>query len=165
MDPNHLIPVEKSSTSRILRAAWLSICLLAACTPERSGTHEITGTQAQRVAAVSGILRKNGPLPSALLDAHFLEQQTGDGQLGPSDFNTFYALTVSTTDLGAWRSALSPAPTAPEFVAPSDPHSWWLAKQEFPTLTFYSPEPLTGRPNGWVGIAPDGRILIFNFTM
>lgn len=145
-------------------ATCLLACLLAACTPERSATHEVSGTQGERVAAVTRIIRKNAPLPSALSDAHFVEEQTGDGQLGPSDFRAFYALTVPVADLGAWRSALPATATPPEFVAPRSAHPWWLSAEDLPNLTFYSPQPLTGRSNGWVGIAPDGRIFIFTFT-
>ena len=118
---------------------------------------------------MSQIITKHAPLPSALLDAHFLEQQVGDGKLGPSDFTSFYAVTVAPNDLPAWRSALAPirSPnTPPKYATPKQPLSWWLTHDDFLRLTFYDPKSLTGRSNGWVGIAPDsGKIYVYVFTM
>ena len=144
---------------------------VAACEPEPespiSSVHEIAGTDAERAAAVSRLIGRHAPLPSALLDAHFLEEQLGDGFLGPSDFHAFYALTVAPADLAAWRSALPPLPASnepPAYAVPEQPRPWWLTRDDFSRLAFYDPEPLTGRLHGWVGIAPDGRIFIFTFT-
>ena len=150
--------------------ALLLLCLMAACSPKRpaESSREISGTQAQRVATVSSLISKRAPLPSPILDAHFVEQQIGDGQLGPSDFAAFYALTVAPADLSAWRSALPTIETQntpPKYVTPKQPRPWWLTHDDFLSLTFYSPESLTGRINGWVGIAPDGRIFVYAFTM
>lgn len=117
---------------------------------------------------MSQLVSKLAPLPTPLLDAHFAEQQTGDGELGPSDFAGFYALTVAPADLAAWRSALptiQPPNTPPKYSIPKQPLSWWLTHDDFLGLTFYSPKSLTGRSNGWVGIAPDGRIFVYAFTM
>lgn len=151
--------------------ALLFLCVMAACTPKRpvESSREIKGTQAERIAAVSQLISKLAPLPSPLLDAHFVEQQTGDGQLGPSDFTAFYALTVAPADLPAWRSALPKiqAPnTPPKYAAPKQSLPWWLTQDDFLRLTFYNPKSLTGRTNGWVGIAPDsGKIFVYAFTM
>jgi len=150
--------------------ALLLLCSMVACSPKRpaESAHEITGTQAERIAAVSQLVSKHAALPSALLDAHFVEQQTGDGQLGPSDFAAFYALTVAPADLAAWRSTLPTIEgqnTPPKYVTPKQPHSWWLTHDDFLSLTFYSPKSVTGRSNGWVGIAPDGRVFVYAFTM
>jgi hypothetical protein len=150
--------------------ALLLLCSLAACSPKRPAEsfREISGTSVERIAAVSAVISKRAPLPSPILDAHFVEQQTGDGQLGPSDFAAFYALTVAPADLAAWRSALptiEPQNTPPKYVTPRQPCPWWLNHDDFPGLTFYSPKSLTGRSNGWVGIAADGRIFVYAFTM
>ena len=150
--------------------ALLLLCSMGACSPKRpaESSREISGTQAERIAAVSKLVSKLAPMPSPLLDAHFVEQQTGDGRLGPSDFAAFYALTVAPADLAAWRSALRPIEaqnTPPKYVAPKQPLPWWLTHDGFLGLTFYSPESLTGRSNGWVGIAPDGKIFVYAFTM
>jgi hypothetical protein len=147
------------------------ILTLAACDSKRS--NEVTGTQAERVAAVSKLLSKTAPLPSSLLDAHFVEEQTGDGGLGPSDFQAFYALTVAPADLPAWRAALSKVKTWNHFsndedikrAAPKKAQPWWVSGADLGALEFYSPHSLTGRANGWVGIAPDGRIFVYSFTM
>jgi hypothetical protein len=150
--------------------ALLFLCSMAACSPKRpaESSHEITGTQAERIAAVSQLVSKLAPLPSPILDAHFVEQQTGDGQLGPSDFAAFYALTVAPADLAAWGSALAAIEaqnTPPKYATPKQPLPWWLTHDNFLRLTFYSPKSLTGRSNGWVGIAADGRIFVYAFTM
>lgn len=147
------------------------ICTMAACDSKPS--NELTGTQAERVAAVPKLLSKTDPLPSSLLDAHFVGEQTGDGGFGPSDFKAFYALTVAPADLPAWRAALSKVKTWNHFsndeeikrAAPKKAQPWWVSGADLGALEFYSPHSLTGRANGWVGIAPDGRIFIYSFTM
>jgi hypothetical protein len=148
----------------------LLLCSMTACGPKRPAetSREISGTQAERVASVSSLISKRAPLPSPILDAHFAEEQTGDGQLGPSDFTAFYALSVAPADLAAWRSALPTIEaqnTPPKYITPKQPLPWWLTQNDFLGLTFYSPKSLTGRSNGWVGIAPDGRIFAYAFTM
>ena len=162
--------VRRCSHTPMKTLALLLLLSLAACSPKRpaESSHEIGGTQAERVAAASPLISKRAPLPSAILDAHFVEEQTGDGRLGPSDFAAFYALTVAPADLAAWRSALPTIEaqnTPPMYVTPKQPRSWWLTHDDFVGLTFYSPKSLTGRSNGWVGIAPDGRLFVHAFTM
>jgi hypothetical protein len=154
--------------------AVLLLCAMTACSsksPESS--REIDGTTAERVAAIAKLLSKTAPLPSPLLDAHFVEEQTGDGRLGPSDFRAFCAIAIAPADLPAWRAALSKSATWNHFsndeeikrAAPKNAQPWWVSLSDLATLEFYSPHSLTGRPNGWVGIAPDGRIFVYTFTM
>ena len=144
---------------------------LTACSPKRplELTYEITGTRAERVSAVSRILATHKPLPGALLDAYFVEQQTGDGYLGPSDFVSFCVLTVAAADLPAWRAAMSPIEpqnSPPNHEVPKKEVPWWLSPAEFKALEFYSPSTFGGRANGWIGIQSEtGRIFVFTFTM
>lgn len=150
--------------------ALLLLFSMAACDPKppAESFQKIDGTTAERVTAVAKLLSKTAPLPSTLLDAHFIEQQTGDGRLGPSDFAAFYAFSVAPADLAAWRAALQPIESQnrpPQFAAPKQAQSWWATQDDFRNLDFYSPNSLTGRHNGWVGIAPDGRIFVYAFTM
>ena len=150
--------------------ALLLLCSMTACSSKRpaESSREISGTQGERIARVSPLISKLAPLPSPIFDAHFIEEQTGDGQLGPSDFAAFYALTVAPADLAAWRSALPTIETQntpAKYVTPKQPRSWWLTHDDFLGLTFYSPKSLTGRSNGWVGITPDGRVFVYAFTM
>jgi hypothetical protein len=154
--------------------ALLLLCTAAACSPKPpESSQTIDGTTLERVAVISKLLSKTAPLPSSLLDAHFVEEQTGDGRLGPSDFKAFYALTVAPADLPAWRAALSESKTWNRFAndedirraAPKKAQPWWVSVADLGTLEFYSPQSLTGRFNGWVGIAPDGRIFVYSFTM
>lgn len=162
-------------TTLMKTLSLLLFCSMAACSPRppAESSQKIEGTTAERVAAISKLLSRSTPLPSALLDAHFVEEKTGDGHLGPSDFRAFYALTVAPADLPAWKAALSKSKTWNHFsnddeikrAAPKKAQSWWVSGAELGTLEFYSPHPLTGRANGWVGIAPDGRIFVYSFTM
>ena len=143
---------------------------LAACGPRepQESTHEIHGTKEERVAVISKLISTAAPLPGAILDAHFIEEQTGDGRLGPSDFRAFYALTVAPDDLALWRSALPPMKSSmpsPGYATPKQPRDWWTTQKDFDGLEFFSPKSLTGRSNGWIGIAPDGRIFIYAYTM
>ncbi len=153
----------------------LLACALTACESKGTGasTQEIEGSKAERVAVISKMIGRTAPLPTPVLDAHFIEEQTGDGRLGPSDFAAFYALTVAPADLPAWRAALSQSKTWNHFAndeeikraAPKRARSWWVSGADLGSLEFHSPHSLTGRANGWVGIAPDGRIFIYTFTL
>jgi len=128
--------------------------------------HEISGTTAQRVARTTAILEKTHPLPSALIEAQFLEEQTGDGNLGPSDFEAFYRIDVTPTDIPAWTSLLTPLASKAEFAAPRRAHGWWVSAGAFGALRFYEPAALTGKAHGWIGISPEqGVIYIYTFTM
>lgn len=148
----------------------LSVCSLAACSPRKpaESTQEAGGTKAERIALVSRIVTRNSPLPSALTDARFIEEKTGDGRLGPSDFKSFSVLTVAPADLPAWKAALAPLEahnTPPAIVSPKQACPWWVDATDFAGLEFRSAKSLSGRVNGWVGIAPDGRIFVYSFTM
>jgi hypothetical protein len=55
--------------------------------------------------------------------------------------------------------------SGPVFGAPKKAQPWWVSGADLGALEFYSPHSLTGRVNGWGGIAPDGRIFIYSFTM
>ena len=167
---------QDSPNPRICPRLWGSVigillaCSVTACNSKapRSSTQDVGGSQAERVAEISKIISRTTPQPSPILDAHFVEEQTGDGNLGPSDFASFCALTVAPGDLAAWRSALPPIEphnTPPKLVNPKQAQPWWVTPNDFSTLEFYSPKSLTGRNNGWVGIAPDGRIFVYSFTM
>jgi hypothetical protein len=146
-------------------------CLLAlaACSPTnapKTSLHEVTGSSSERVAAVSAIITKHKAPPTAILDARFLEEQTGDGNLGPSDFRTFYFVEVAPQDVARWTDVLTPLSGMAEYDAPAQPREWWIARDAFASLQFYRPDSLTGRSHGWIGVSPQtGRIYIFTFTM
>ena len=153
----------------------LLACSMSACGQKnaRISTHEADGSQAERVTKITKLLSKSGPLPGALLDANFVEEQAGDGRLGPSDFRSFYALKVAPADLPAWKAALSKSKPANTFsnaeeihhASPKEAMPWWVSEPDVDQLEFFSPHSLTGNANGWVGIAPDGNIYIHVFTM
>jgi hypothetical protein len=155
--------------AQVFGVLWMG--LLGACDskPAAESYFEITGTQSERIAKVSQRLAAQAPLPGALLDAHFLEQQYGDGVMGPSDFTAYYALTVAPADLPAWQASLAPLEplnASPTYAAPKQPAPWWMTREEFSQLQFYSPKAYTGRSHGWLGIVPgSGKIFIYAFTM
>ena len=145
----------------------LLVGLLTACgpNPPKQSFSEIVGPLADRVANVGRIISKHGPLPSPLLDARFVEEQIGDGDLGPSDFTSFYELTVAPTDIAKWRAVLKTTKDH-EYDSPNPPKEWWVSEADFARLDFFEPKPLTGRIHGWVGIAGQtGKIYILAFTM
>lgn len=163
-------------TTAALSIALLSIAAIAKAAdpkPEPAKQEAKDGRQAERVAKITKQLSRAGKLPGQLLDAHFVEERTGDGLFGPSDFKAFYALSVAPADLPAWRAALSRVKTWNHFAndedikrsAPKKAQPWWVKGADLGAMEFYSPHSLTGRANGWVGIAPDGRIFIYAFTM
>jgi len=84
----------------------------------------------------------------------------------------FYALAVAPADLPAWRAALSKPKPWNHFsndgdikrAAPAASQPWWVREDDVNALEFYSPQSLTGRSNGWVGLALDGRIFVYAFT-
>lgn len=166
----------KNKTTLFTVACHVLLLLsLGACSPKPAAqsSKEIPGEKAERVAAISKIVAKQSPLPSPLLDAHLLEEKVGDGLLGPSDFKTFYALTVDPANIPAWRTVLSKSKPWNRFsnddelrrVVPTKAQSWWVNGADLGKLEFFSPHSLTGKANGWVGLAPDGRIFVYTFTM
>jgi hypothetical protein len=153
----------------------LMACSLSACGEKNAQTssHGIQGSKEERTAKITKMLSKSAPLPGTLLDAYFVEEKTGDGRLGPSDFKSFYALTVAPEDLPAWKVALSKSKLENTFsnaaeikhAAPAKAEPWWVTEADLGKLEFYSPQSLTGNANGWVGISADGKIYVHVFTM
>jgi hypothetical protein len=150
--------------------AWIILLffLLAACiqpTPPAPAIFEITGDRAHRVAEISALLAKQQPPPTSILDAYFRQERMGDGELGPSDYRTFWMIAVAPADLPHWQALLSPRDAPPAYQQPATPQAWWITRAEFAGLTFYNPESLTNSVHGWIGVSPaTGRIFIFTFT-
>lgn len=146
------------------------VCLfmLIACSggnAPKTSVREVTGSRIERVAAVSAIITKYKAPPTAILDAHFVEEQIGDGVLGPSDFRAFYLINVAPKDVSHWTKVFAPLGETAEYDAPAQTN-WWIARDTFGSLQFYKPDILTGRVNGWIGVSQQtGNIYIFTFTM
>jgi hypothetical protein len=149
--------------------SFTCLLALAACSrtnAPRTSHHEFTGSSSERVAAVTAIITKHKAPPTAMLDAQFLEEQTGDGNLGPSDFRAFHFVEVAPQDVARWTEVLTPLSGTAEYNAPVQPREWWIARDAFASLQFYKPDILTGRVHGWIGVSQQtGRIYIFTFTM
>lgn len=97
-----------------------------------------------------------------------LEEQMGDGYLGPSDYATFCVLTATPKAIAAFRQALSPLHLphdSTQYAAPRKAVDWWLSEPEFKQLELFKPSLLTYRTNGWTGLSPQtGKVYIFGFT-
>lgn len=162
---------ERSTTLHAMLRFVTFTCLLVLSACSRSNApktslHEFTGSSAERVAAVSAIITKHKAPPTAILDAQFLEEQTGDGHFGPSDFETFYFIEVAPLNVAQWTDVLTPLGGTPEYDAPDQLRDWWIARDTFASLRFYKPDTLTGRVHGWIGVSQQtGRIYIYTFTM
>lgn len=161
----------KKTTATIFRIAVSigAIPLLVSCDGKsKQSTHEVSGTPAEMIAEVENILTKHfGPLPTAISDAHFIEEQIGDGVLGPSDFASFCVFRVPRANLGTWIAKFGPElASVPDFAAPKSTQPWWISRGSFPALTFFPPEKLSGRKNGWIGVdEATGKIYVYSFTM
>jgi hypothetical protein len=147
------------------------VCLFAltACresSAPKSSVYEVTGSRTERVAGASAIITKDKAPPTAILDAHFIEEQIGDGFFGPSDFREWYFVEVAPQDVSQWTQILTPLGETAEYDAPAQPRDWWITRDTFASLQFYKPNILTGRIHGWIGVSQQtGRIYISSFTM
>ncbi len=142
----------------------LLLVSISGCGGARTQTHEITGTTADRVAAVSRVIQSHVDLPSTIADAHLIEIQIGNGQLGPSDFRSFVWIKVSPDDIANWKSVLQAAPIdSPTYKSPATAPPWWITQAQFAKSTTFDPHPLFNR-NGWVTIDDDGNIFAFTYT-
>ena len=125
----------------------LLACAMTACGQKNAqvSAHEATGSKEECVAETMNLLGKSAPLPGPLLDAHFVEEKTGDGRLGPSDFKTFYALTVAPAELPTWKAALSKSKPANTFsngdeiksAAPKNAQPWWVSGADVGKLEIF----------------------------
>jgi len=149
--------------------AWASLTQLACAGTDApaQASHELTGDRAQRVAAATKRLAGPSPLPSAIFDAHIVDERTGDGRFGPSDYRSFLAIQVPIGDLPQWTRHLTPAERIDSYLAPREPRPWWVSPETYPRLVFYEPaSPLSGTTHGWIGVSPqDGKIFVFTYTM
>jgi hypothetical protein len=67
-----------------------------------------------------------------------------------------------------WTQLLTPLTTTASYTAPGESCNcnWWVSRDTFDSLKFYQSSPLTGNPQGWIGVSPQsGSIYIFSFTM
>lgn len=145
----------------------LLICAAFGCTSESTiKTHVVPGGPEARVAAVERIIRRSASLPGVIRQAELIEEQTGDGVLGPSDFQTFMRIDINAADAGQWKAALKPAQESKDFVSPRERVEWWLSEQEFRKLDLYEPKSLFGRTHGWAVFSADQKtIYVTTFTM
>ncbi len=143
---------------------FLLLAVVSGCGGTQNQAHEITGTVAERIAGVSRVVESNTPLPSTIADAHLIELQFGDGQLGPADFRSFVWMKVSPDDVAKWKAGMKTPPIdSPNYDAPPSQPRWWLAESTFTQLTKYDSQAFFGR-HGWVVIQDDGNIYALTYT-
>ena len=138
--------------------------VISGCSGPQNQTHEIAGTQAERVLGVSRVIESNATLPSEIADAHLIELQFGDGRLGPSDFRSFVWIKVSPDDIDKWKSILkSPPNQSVGYDQPPANPAWWVAEATFDKSTKYDSDALFNR-HGWIVIEDDGNIFALTYT-
>ena len=143
---------------------FLFLAAVVGCGGPQTQTHEITGTVAERVAGVSRVIQSNATLLSTITDAHLVELQFGDGQLGPSDFRSFVWIKVSADDIPKWKVGLkSPPIDSPAYDSPPSKPGWWLPQSTFAQSTKYDSHAFFNR-HGWVVIQDDGNIYALTYT-
>jgi hypothetical protein len=74
---------------------------------------------------VTAVITTHKAPPTAILDAHFVEEQTGDNLFGPSDFQAFYFVELAPRHVSQWTQLLTPLGTAAEYAAPAQPRDCW----------------------------------------
>ena len=123
-------------------------------------------TSEERVTVITDLLKKRISPPGPILDADCIEEQNGDGRIGPSDFFFFAKIVVEKEDCAAWKSVAGKRLSSWDYLSPRRNRSWWPAKSEADKLEMYSPKPMFGRSNGWVGFAADGQtVYVLTFTI
>lgn len=129
-------------------------------------TRALGSTPEDRVATVVKIIERHSALPGSIRSVEGLEEQVGDGRLGPSDFRFFAKIVVEKRDLSSWKSAAGAKLSSATYRAPQASTSWWLPESELKDLTLYSPRTLFGRNHGWIGFSSDNETLyVMTFTM
>lgn len=125
--------------------------------PETDGTHI--------VAIKSTILTGAHGLPLNLLDAHFAQEQLGDGNLGPSDYRNYIYVELEPSEIAQWQSTLTPI-DKPNYISPTQPLDWWPNESAFENMQFYETYQIIGHPNGWVAIdTKTNQVYIFTYTL
>jgi hypothetical protein len=153
------------------QVSFIALCFgLLACNPifSNPSSKESAIPTTQRIVELSKLVGKQTALPSPIKDSHCIEEQVGDGYLGPSDFFTFCVISVALSDIPAWREKLSPLQPhnyPAHYAVPRKTVSWWPTETEFKTFEFFEPALIAGRSNGWTGISPQtGKIYVYGFT-
>lgn len=132
---------------------------------------EIQGTRAERIHALSRRMTAGARerLIATVTDANILVEQLGDGNLGPSDFQTYGRIRVLPTDVVRWSSGpsklASPPPwtEAPQPAATTQSVDWWIKQPEHESLSFYEAQPIFA-DDGWIGVSPQGTIYFRTMT-
>lgn len=153
------------------RLPAILICfLLTACdqSASRKKSKETIPYTSERIVEISHLIDKQKLLHLNPKSSQCIEEQIGDGYLGPSDFFIFCVLSVAPKDITSLRHTLSPLQTdgtSTHYATPRKKVDWWLSEAEFKKLELFKPELLLYRQNGWTGIsASTGKIYFFGFT-
>ena len=129
----------------------------------KTTTSEVTGTKEERIAAVSRIVLWAGDTQLQIDDARLIEVKIGDGQLGPSDYQSFLWIKLSPDQVTAWTAELTPLSKVPHYSVPPTKTDWWLTKEVFDEAVKYEARNRFGR-SGWTVITKDGNVFAMTFT-
>ena len=167
----------KAKLAAAIAAATLILAITACNGGSRQGggvprtVTELPGTRAERIHALSRRMTPSARerLIGTVTDANILVEQLGDGNLGPSDFQTYGRIRVLPTDVVRWGSGpskLSAAPPwgdAPQPSAAPQPIDWWIKQPAHESLAFYEAQPVF-TDDGWIGVSPQGIIYFRTMT-
>lgn len=148
----------------------LALTLLTACRRERAdgAVHILSGSTPERVELMSRMLQAPDSIEATIRDAQFIEERIGDGNLGPSDFQAYYAISIDPVLITRWTAVLPalPADAMPaSHVAPRSAPEWWVRDSDFSRLRFFSPASVTSRRTGWIGVdSANAMLYIYTFT-
>lgn len=167
---SQIAPVHSHFRQVLLLAIFLLLTACSVPTPTPRAVPitmiEMPETDGIHIMAIKATIF-TGPhgLPLNILDAHYAQEQLGDGNLGPSDFRNYIYAKLEPSEIAQWQATLTPI-SKPGYIAPSHPLDWWVSEATFETLKFYETELLMGNPNGWVAIdAATNQVYIFTYTL
>ena len=140
-------------------AAAASACRKSGSAPAAHRVAEIEGSRPDRIHALSRLMTAGARerLIATVLDASILEEQFGDGEMGPSDFRHLGFVKVLPPDIARWATAPGRLAESPGWVEPPMEVSWWISKADFQDLRFFESRMVFGQ-NGWIAVSPKGLL-------
>jgi hypothetical protein len=122
----------------------------------------------ERVVPISRLIDAKNSLLPKIKSSRCIEEQVGDGYLGPSDFSIFCVLSVDPKDIDTFRHTFSKSKNPDDlasYVSPRKAVDWWITKSDFERLEFFEPGLLSTQRNGWTAISlKSSKVYAFSFT-
>jgi hypothetical protein len=122
----------------------------------------------ERVVPISNLIDAKNPLLTKIKSSRCIEEQVGDGYLGPSDFSIFCVMSVDPKDIDTFRHTFSKPKNLnglASYISPRKTVDWWISKPDFEHLEFFEPGLLSTQRNGWTAISSkNSKVYAFSFT-